>query len=198
MVKKQGSSKGSMVGKRRANATKSGSKPSGFRKTKKGAGNDKKLREHVVNLLRGGGAHLDFEKAVANLPPNLRGVKLPNLPFTPWGLLEHMRIAQWDILEFSRNPKHVSPDWPAGYWPSGDAPADEAAWENSIKQFRADLKAMQKLVKDATKDLLSPIPHGDGQTLLREALLVADHNAYHLGELVILRRLLGAWPEPSA
>jgi hypothetical protein len=153
------------------------------------------LREHVLYLLRGGGAHLDFEKAVAGLPPALRGAKPPGQPHTPWRLLEHMRIAQWDILEFSRNPRHVSPEFDAGYWPRGDAPPDAGAWDKSIAAFRADLKAMQDLVADPATDLFAPIPHGQGQTVLREALLVADHNAYHLGQLVLIRRLLGAWPD---
>jgi uncharacterized damage-inducible protein DinB len=110
-------------------------------------------------------------------------------------LLEHMRIAQWDILEFSRDAKHVSPAWPEGYWPKSDAPADDAAWEASVSSFRADLKAMQKLVADRKTNLFAPIAHGEGQTLLREALLVADHNAYHSGQLVLLRRMLGAWSD---
>ena len=151
------------------------------------------LRQHVLDLLRGGNAHLNFEEALAGLPPNLRGAKPADLPYSPWRLLEHMRIAQWDILEFSRNPKHVSPEFPGGYWPEGDAPPDEKAWQNSIRQFRADLKAMQDLVEDPATDLFAPIPHGEGQTILREALLVADHNSYHLGQLVVVRRLLGAW-----
>jgi hypothetical protein len=153
------------------------------------------LREHVLYLLRGGGAHLDFEKAVAGLPANLRGAKPPGQPHTPWRLVEHMRIAQWDILEFSRNPKHVSPEFDAGYWPQGDTPPDAGAWDRSLAAFRADGQAMQALVADPTTDLFAPIPHGQGQTILREALLVADHNAYHLGQLVLLRRLLGAWPD---
>ena len=152
------------------------------------------LRDHLLYLLRGGGAHLDFEKAIADLPVELRGAKAAGTPHTPWRLVEHMRIAQWDILEFSRNPNHVSPEFPNGYWPHGDAPPDDAAWDHSIAAFRADLLAMQDLVADPATDLFAAIPHGEGQTILREALLVADHNAYHLGQLVLLRRLLGAWP----
>jgi hypothetical protein len=151
------------------------------------------LRDHLLYLLRGGGAHLDFEKAIANLPAAVRGAKAAGTPHTPWRLLEHMRIAQWDILEFSRNPKHVSPEFPEGYWPRGDAPPDETAWDRSVAAFRADLRAMQDLVANPATDLFAPIPLGQGQTILREALLVADHNAYHLGQLVLLRRLLGAW-----
>ena len=151
------------------------------------------LREHLLYLLRGGGAHLDFEKAIAGLPPELRGAKPSGLPFSAWSLLEHMRIAQWDILEFSRDAKHVSPSWPEGYWPMVDAPPSPEAWDGSIAAFRADRQAMEQLVANAKTDLYSKIPHGEGQTILREALLVADHNAYHLGQLVMLRRLLGAW-----
>lgn len=155
----------------------------------------KALREHLLYLLRGGGAHVDFDSAIADFPAKLRGARPLGLPHTPWRLLEHMRIAQWDILEFSRNPRHVSPDFPSGYWPEGDAPPNRAAWANSVKSFRHDLKEMQNLVSSPKTDLYAAIPHGDGQTILREALLIADHNAYHLGELVLLRRLLGAWPE---
>lgn len=154
---------------------------------------DAVLREHLVNLLRGRGAHVDFEKAIDGLPVGVRGVRAPELPFTPWRLLEHMRIAQWDILEFSRDAKHVSPEWPGGYWPAGDAPADVAAWDNSVAAFRRDLAEMEALVRNPATNLFASIPHGTGQTILREALLVADHNSYHLGQLIVLRRLLGAW-----
>jgi hypothetical protein len=153
------------------------------------------LREHVVDLLRGRNAHIDFDKAVADLPSNLRGIKPKGAPHTAWQLVEHMRIAQWDILEFSRDPKHVSPAWPEGYWPKTEAPPSPAAWNNSLRKFRADWKAMAKLVADKKKNVFARIPHGTGQTLLREALLVADHNAYHTGQLVLLRRWLGAWKE---
>jgi hypothetical protein len=156
---------------------------------------DQALREHLLYLLRGGGAHLSFDRAVGGLPAKLRGVRPRGLPFSPWRLLEHMRIAQWDILEFSRNPRHVSPEFPAGYWPEGDAPPSARAWTKSIADFQADLQAMQDLVADPATDLYAKIPHGDGQTILREALLVADHNAYHLGQLVVVRRLLGAWKD---
>ena len=155
----------------------------------------KALRDHVLYLLRGGSAHLDFDKAVADLPPALRGAKPSGLPHSPWRLVEHMRIAQWDILEFCRNPQHVSPSFPEGYWPKTDAPSDAGAWDRTLEAFRTDLHAMQDLVADAATDLFTPIPRGDGQTLLREALLVAEHNAYHLGQLVVVRRLLGAWTE---
>jgi hypothetical protein len=156
---------------------------------------DQALREHVIYLLDGGGAHLDFETAIADLPEELRGAKVEGLPHTAWRLLEHLRICQWDILEFSRNPDHVSPAFPDGYWPEGDEPPDNLAWEKSIHSFREDLQAMIQLVADPNTDLFATIPHGDGQTILREALLVADHNAYHLGQLVFLRRCFGAWED---
>ena len=156
---------------------------------------DEALREHVLYLLAGGAAHLDFDAAVKDLPVELRGLRAPGTPHTPWRLIEHMRIAQWDILEFSRDAKHRSPPFPAGYWPQSDGPPDAAAWDESLAAFRADLKAMQDLVADPATDLFARIPHGDGQTILREALLVADHNAYHLGQIVMVRRALGAWQE---
>jgi hypothetical protein len=156
---------------------------------------DRALREHLDDLLGGGGAHLTFDRAVADLPADRRGVRAPGTPHTAWRLVEHLRIAQWDILEFCRNPGHVSPDWPVGYWPAGDAPPDPGAWDRGLAAFRADLAAMRALVADPATDLFARLPHGTGQTVLREALLVADHNAYHLGQLVLLRRALGAWPD---
>jgi hypothetical protein len=156
---------------------------------------DKSLREHLLYLLSGGGAHAKFEDIVKGFPADLRGKRPPRFPHSAWMLLEHMRLAQWDILEFSRNAKHVSPEWPKGYWPETQSPPTSSAWNKSIQQFRSDLQAMQDLVAEPATDLFAGIPWGDGQTILREALLVADHNAYHLGQLVDLRRLLGAWKE---
>ncbi len=155
----------------------------------------KQLREHIIYLLNGGGAHARFDDAVKNMPEELRGIRPEGFPHTAWMLLEHLRLAQWDILEFSRNSKYKSPEWPKGYCPKTEAPPSAAAWNKSIQQFRKDLKSMQDLVANPKTDLLAPIPWGDGQTILREALLAADHNAYHLGQLVDLRRLLGAWKE---
>jgi hypothetical protein len=119
------------------------------------------------------------------------------IPYSAWQILEHLRIAQWDILEFSRNPQHVSPEWPQGYWPSTDLPPHETAWQESVKAFRADLKAMEGLVKNQRTNLFAKISHGDGQTILREALLVADPNAYHIGQLVLIRVCLGLGAEPN-
>jgi hypothetical protein len=158
--------------------------------------NDKFLREHLVYLLKGGGAHVHFMDAVEGFPEAKRGTFIAGLPHTGWQLLEHCRIAQWDILEFSRNPKHVSPGFPEGYWPKTPGPPDEAAWAKSVEAFQRDLQEMISLVKNSKANLYAKIPHGDGQTILREALLLADHNAYHLGQLVDLRRALGEWPTP--
>ena len=151
------------------------------------------VREQVLSLLRGGQAHASFDDVIKDLPAKLRGAKPDGAPHTAWQLLEHMRLAQWDILEFSRNAKHASPQWPEGYWPQTEKPASDAAWKKSISSFKKDLAAMQKLVEDPKTDLYTKIPHGTGQNILREALLAADHNAYHIGQLVLLRRLLGAW-----
>ena len=156
---------------------------------------DHSLRKQLIDLLKGGNAHAKFDDVIAGLPPKLRGQKPPCLPHSPWMLLDHMRIAQWDILEFSRNKKHVSPDWPTGYWPRTAAPPSAAAWNASIKNFRKDLKALQDLVANPKTDLHARIPWGDGQTILRQALLAADHAAYHLAQLVDARRALGAWSE---
>ncbi|MDQ3907524.1 MAG: DinB family protein [Acidobacteriota bacterium] len=153
---------------------------------------DGALREHVLYLLRGGGAHISFDDAVKDFPAALFNGRVAGVPYTPWRVIEHMRIAQRDILEFSRDSSHVSPDWPEGYWPPDDARADSKAWNRTAESFRRDLEAMCALVADASNDLYARIPHGTGQTLLREALLVADHNAYHLGVLVALRRALEA------
>jgi hypothetical protein len=148
------------------------------------------LRQHLITLLTKAEAHVDLESSIKDFPSKLRGVKPEGSPHTPWQLLEHIRIAQWDILEFSKSGKHKSPKWPGEYWPATEAPPNDKAWAKSVKQIQADLKAMVKLTGDPKKDLFAEIPHGDGQTLLRETLLIADHNAYHLGQLVMLRRIL--------
>ena len=148
------------------------------------------LRKHLLALLRMEGAHLSFDEAVQGFPVKLRGAKPKGAPHTPWQLLEHLRIAQWDILDFSRNPAYQEMKWPDDYWPNTEVPPDAAAWDHSVEQFRSDLKSMEELVSDASVDLTARIPHGTGQTVLREALLVADHNSYHLGQLVLVRKML--------
>jgi hypothetical protein len=165
------------------------------KKKNKAVNHHQALREQLVALLKGGGAHVHFMDAIEGFPEAKRGTFVEGLRHTGWQLMEHVRIAQWDILEFSRDAKHVSPGFPEGYWPKTPVPPDEAAWEKSVQGFQQDLQKMIKLVKNPKTDLCAPIPHGDGQTILREALVLADHNAYHLGQLVDLRRALGAWPE---
>jgi len=149
----------------------------------------KALREHVLELLEGRSAHIDLESAVKEFPVNEINTRIGNSPHTAWQLLEHIRLAQWDILEFSRNANHVSPDWPDGYWPEDDGTDD--GWQKSLQQVLDELQAMRDLVSDEANDLYMTLPWGDGQTLLREALLVADHNSYHLGQIVLLRKMLG-------
>ena len=156
---------------------------------------DKTLKGHLRKLLAGNEAHVGWAAALKGFPKQLRGEKPKGAPHSGWELLEHVRIAQWDVLEFCRNPKHVSPEWPSGYWPKQAAPRRAAEWDRSAKAFRRDLESMVRLVTNPKTDLAAPIEHGSGQTILREALLVADHNSYHLGQLVQLRRLLGSWPE---
>ncbi len=160
---------------------------------KSAADRDKALREQLLTLMTGGNAHADFEAAIKNFPAPLRGKKPKGAEHSPWQILEHLRIAQWDILEFSRDAQHKSPKWPDEYWPAKPQPPDDKAWDKSVRAFRRELKAMCALVDDPATDLYAPIPHGSGQSILREALLVADHNAYHVGQLILMRRLLGAW-----
>jgi DinB superfamily len=154
---------------------------------------EQSLRQHLLELMEGGGAHAKFEDVVKALPVKLRGARPAKFPHSPWMLLEHLRLTQWDILEFSLHANHVSPDWPSGYWPKTEGPPNATAWNKSIQTFRRDRKALQKLVANPKTDLFARIPWGDGPTILREALLVADHNAYHLAQLVDVRRMLGAW-----
>jgi len=152
--------------------------------------NDEAVRKHVLYLLQGGGAHLSFDDFVNSFPPDLCNRRIDGLPYTAWQVLEHMRLAQSDILEFSRDPSHVSPEFPRGYWPNPDDLGTPELWQQSVNSFRKDLKAMEALVEDKSSNLYVKLPHGDGQTLLREALLTADHNAYHLGVLTVMSRIL--------
>ena len=159
---------------------------------------DDSLRKHVLYLLRGGGAHLSFDDFVNSFPPDLCNRQVEGLPYTPWQVLEHMRIAQCDIVEFSRDGSHVSPEFPKGYWPTSDERGSPNLWQQSVAAFRKDLQRMEALVEDSSTDLHAKIPHGDGQTILREALLIADHNAYHLGVLAVMARILKSVPRGSA
>lgn len=153
------------------------------------------IREQLVKFLLWEDAHCGFEKAIDGFPPHLRGVTPPGLPYSAWQLVEHLRIAQRDILDFTRDPRYTERQWPDEYWPRDAAPPNDATWEASIAAFCADRAELADLVADAKIDLLAPAPTGTGQTLLRELLLAADHTAYHIGQLVYVRRLLGAWNE---
>jgi len=153
--------------------------------------NSQILTDEIVKLLNGGGAHATLDHALDGLPANQRGQQPHGLPYSIWQLVEHIRIALWDMLEFSKDGNHQSPKWPEEYWPKETEPANEEAWLQSLETIKANLQEMIELVK--TGDLYSPIPHGTGQTLLREALQAADHTAYHISEIIVLRRLLGSW-----
>lgn len=154
---------------------------------------DRQLREHLARVLTWGEAHADWKQALEGLDPSQRGIRPAGSPYSAWELLEHARISQEDILDFSTNPHYVQRDWPAEYWPRTVAPPDNATWEKSLKEFAKDTQAMMKLIEDPRTDLFAKIAHGTGQTILRQALLLADHNAYHLGQFVLVRRLLGTW-----
>lgn len=153
------------------------------------------LHNQLLALLKGGQAHASFDEVIKNFPADKRGVKPAGLPYSAWQLLEHIRIAQHDILHFSKNHdgKYQSPKWPEGYWPKSPEPPNEKAWDEAIRQIQADQKEFEGLIADPKNSLEQPFPWGEGQNLLREALLIADHNAYHLGEIVAVRRILGIW-----
>jgi hypothetical protein len=154
---------------------------------------DSSLRAQLAKLLDWEDAHASFDAAVEGVPPKLRGAAPAGVPYSPWQLIEHLRITQHDILDFCRNPNYRELHWPDDYWPSSAAPPKPADWDESIAQFRRDRAGLQELASDSKIDLFARIPHGNGQTYLRELLLVADHSAYHVGQLVTVRRALGAW-----
>lgn len=156
------------------------------------------MREQVIALLRGGNTHMTFDDAIADFPLDRINDRAPNVTYSPWQLLEHIRITQEDILEFTRDPDWVSPSWPEGHWPAPDEIADPTRWTATINAIRRDLEAVQALVADPANSLTDDLPHAPGYTLLREALLVADHNAYHIGEFAILRQIMGTWPADRA
>jgi len=154
---------------------------------------DQIVREQVLHLLRGGNAHMPFAAAVANFPPEQINTRFPNGEYTPWHLLEHLRLTQWDILDFIRNPHYEERDWPEDYWPARDQMATSDDWQRTIAAFEADQRALEGILMDRATDLYAPIPHGSGQNILREMLVVADHNAYHIGEFAIMRQVMGTW-----
>lgn len=151
------------------------------------------LVKNIVDLIEKGNAHIFLDEALENIPYSLLGEKPGNLPYSIWQITEHIRIAQWDLLEFSRNPKHVSPEWPKGYWPKESAPQSEEAWLKCVEKIQTERESFIKLIENAGDDLFRPFKHGTGQSLLKEALVLADHNSYHTGEIIIIRRLLNAW-----
>jgi hypothetical protein len=155
---------------------------------------DRVLREELLALLKGGNAHMTFNDAVSGFPLKEINRRLPNASYTVWHLLEHTRIAQWDILGFVTDPRHVSPDFPGGYWPKPEQTASAAQWRKTIKDFGTDLSAAEELIRNPETDIFGPIPHAKKYNVLREVLLIADHNAYHTAELVTLRRVLGMKP----
>jgi hypothetical protein len=177
-------------------ATKGNKKQLGKKRaTPKTPNHDKALRQQLKEVLTWHGAHVDWKKALADLAAEKRGIRPAGIPHSPWELLEHARIAQHDIFDFCVNSQYKSLEWPSGYWPKTPAPADDAAWQESIRSFEKDTRAIANLIENPKTDLYAKIGHGSGQTILREALLLADHNAYHLGQFVLVRRLLGAWNE---
>ena len=153
------------------------------------------FRQQLLGYFQVGHAHASFDKAVGGLAPDLRGHKPAGQPHTPWRLLEHMRISQWDILNFVRDPNHKSPEWPQGYWPGDDAPPTSRAWDDAIAAFHTDHSAFEQILADPANNLVSPIAHGTGQTLMREAMVLMDHTSYHVAQLILVRRLLGAWQD---
>ena len=154
---------------------------------------DQVVREQLLALLTGGNAHMSFEQTIAHFPAEHFNTMPANVSYTPWHILEHIRIAQWDILEFIRDPAHVSPDWPKGYWPDPAEESDQNQWDETISAFLSNLGSLRSIVKDSDIDLYAPIPHAPNYTVFREILVVADHNAYHIGEFAILRQVMGTW-----
>jgi hypothetical protein len=155
---------------------------------------DEVLREQLLELLQGGHAHMSFDDAVKDVPPRAMNEKAPNVSYTPWELLEHIRIAQWDVLAFIQDPDHASPDWPDGYWPPEGQVATEEKWAETIRQFREDREVLVALVRDPDTDLTAPLPHAPDYSVVREILTVADHSAYHLGEFSLMREVMTTWP----
>lgn len=155
--------------------------------------NRKIVVKELLSLIRKGNAHAAFEEAVKEIAFESLNAKPAGLPYTIWQLVEHIRITQWDILEFCKQPGHTSPDWPDGYWPAAEEKADLAAWEKTLESIRKDRASFIQLLEDEHRDLHAPFPYGDGQSLFREALVLADHTSYHLGQIIVLRRLLGDW-----
>lgn len=155
---------------------------------------DESIRKHLKSLLTWRSAHVEFDRVIRNVPPDLRGACPSGMPYSLWQLLEHIRLAQWDILDFCRNANYTTPPWPDAFWPSDASPDSREGWQESIDSYKRDRQSLIDIVLDGSIDLLSEIPHGEGQTYFREIVLVADHTAYHVGQMVAVRRILGIWP----
>jgi len=154
---------------------------------------DQVLRDQLIEMLTGEHAHVNFDNAIKGIPEKLIGVRPDKIPYSIWQITEHIRITQWDILEFSRKEQHISPKWPQGYWPKNEAPQDISEWKESLRLIKNNRDSLIEMIADHNNDLLRPFPYGQGQNLLREALLVIDHTSYHTGEIIVVRRLLGSW-----
>ncbi len=155
--------------------------------------NQQSIRKHLVYLLNGDGAHTDFDTAIKDIRIDVRGMKPDGASHSPWEVLEHLRICQWDILEAIKSSNHVSPEFPAGYWPKYSAPNSAKDWDNSVAAFHSDFAAILKLVNDEDVDLIAPLHGAADQSIMRKLLMLADHTSYHLGEMVLLRRTLSCW-----
>ena len=151
------------------------------------------VRQQLLALLNGGNAHMSFEQAVADFPAEHFNTRPANVSYTPWHILEHLRIAQWDILDFIRNPDYVTPEWPKDYWPDAGEIAKQLQWDKTISSFLQDLQSLRDITADPETDLYAPLPHAPDYTIFREILVVSDHNAYHIGEFAILRQVMGTW-----
>lgn len=154
---------------------------------------DQVVRQQLLALLNGGNAHMTFEQAVADFPDEHFNTRPLNIPYTPWHILEHLRIAQWDILDFIRNPDYITPEWPKEYWPDSEATAHQEQWDKTINSFLENLQSLRDIVSDPETDLYGPIPHAPDYNIFREMLVVSDHNAYHIGEFAILRQVMSTW-----
>ena len=154
---------------------------------------DQVVRQQLLALLNGGNAHMTFEQAVADFPAEHFNTRPLNIPYTPWHILEHLRIAQWDILDFIRNPDYITPEWPKEYWPDPEAIAHQKQWDKTINSFLENLQSLRDIVSDPETDLYAPIPHAPDYNIFREMLVVSDHNAYHIGEFAILRQVMSTW-----
>ena len=155
---------------------------------------EQQLKKHLSTLVSGKGAHADFDTAVKGISSDHYGAEVKGLPYTLWQIVEHMRLSQNDILDYMRNPDYKERSWPEGYWPKEGKPPKKDSWDQSVKSIKKDLREVKTIIENPKTDLFAQVPHGEkGHTILREVLLIADHNAYHVGQIIVIRRLLGDW-----